>query len=330
MPPSVSVILPVFNCVDYVGEAIESILTQDYADFELIVIDDGSTDQTPQIVQRYRDPRLRFVAQENRGLSATLNRGIELAGGRYIARQDQDDVSMPRRLKRQALFLDANPRCALVGTWADVWVARTASGRSHRHPADNEALQFALLLDNPFVHSSVMLRRDALREVGGYSTDPERQPPEDYELWSRIARRHAVANIPEVLHIYREVPGSMSRMGKAPFLGRLVKISSENIAWAANVDRLNPHAMNIAALKHSAVERIIGEPDFEEMRRILVRAAEHVTGGPRNRFSTEAETLVAALRLRYWELRYGKGWRRHLFHAARRARRLVLGPWRRI
>ncbi|MGH8687214.1 MAG: glycosyltransferase family 2 protein [Burkholderiales bacterium] len=325
MQPSISVVLPVFNCVEYVGEAIDSILAQGYRDFELIVIDDGSTDSTPQIAQQYSDPRMRFYSQENRGLSATLNRGIELAKGKYIARQDQDDVSKPARLGRQAAFLDANPQCALVGTWADVWVDRTPSGRSHRHPTDNEALQYRLLLNNPFVHSSVMLRKDALRVVGGYSTDVERQPPEDFELWSRVARRYQLANIPEILHIYREVPGSMSRVGKAPFVSRLVKICAENIAWASGTDSSNPQIINIAALEHSAAERIGGKPDFGEMSAIFARAAERVTGDRGEFFAKEAAKHVAGLRTRYWELIYGHGWRRNLFRIVRRARRLMLG-----
>lgn len=325
MSPTVSVVMPLFNCVAYVGEAIESILGQECRDFELIVIDDGSTDETPRIAQCYDDPRLRFYTQENRGLAATLNRGIELAAGRYIARQDQDDVSRPARLGRQAEFLDAHPGCALVGTWAEVWIDRTPSGRSHRHPSDNETLQYLLLLNNPFVHSSVMLRKEALELVGGYSTDRNRQPPEDYELWSRIGRKFEVANIPEFLHVYREVSGSMSRAGDSPFLSHLVTISAENIAWAADMDASDPQVMNIAALVHSAPDRIVGKPDFRKMREIFVRAALRVTNGRNEELPSEAAALIAGLRARYWELVYGHGWRRHLFRIARGARRVMIG-----
>lgn len=324
MSPTVSVVLPLFNCVEYVGEAIESILRQDYGDFELIVIDDGSTDETADIARRYDDPRLRFYAQENRGLSATLNRGIELAAGRYVARQDQDDLSKPARLGRQAAFLDDHPSCALVGTWAEVWVDRTPTERSHRHPSDNESLQYFLLLNNPFVHSSVMLRKEALRDVGVYCTDRSRQPPEDYELWSRIARKHEVANIPEALQVYREVPGSMSRVGDSPFLNHLVTISAENIAWAAGLDASHPQVVNIAALVHSAPTRIVGRPEFTMMREIFLRATARVTGKRSEHFSKQAVALVSSLRARYWELLHGQSWRRHLFRIARGARRLVL------
>lgn len=324
MSPSVSVVLPVFNCVAYVGEAVESILKQEFRDLELIVIDDGSTDETPRIVQTYGDPRIRFFAQTNRGLAATLNRGIELARGKYIARQDQDDVSKPERLGRQAAFLDAHSQCGLVGAWADVWVDRAPSGRTHQHPSDNDALQYFLLLNNPFVHSSVMLRKEAVEKAGGYSTNRDRQPPEDYELWSRIARDYELANIPEILQVYREVPGSMSRVGKSPFLNHLVTISAENIAWAAGIGATNPQATNIAAIAHSAPDRIVGRPDFGEMQAIFVRAAERVTGERREHFAGEAAKFTSGLRARYWELVYGQGWGRHLFKIARTARRLVI------
>src|SRR5688572_15659262 len=234
--PAVSVVLPVYNCPRYVGDAIESVLSQTFSDLELIVIDDGSTDETPSVLGRFAGmARVTLLAHANRGLAGTLNRGIELARGRYIARQDQDDFCHPKRLERQVAYLDDQPHCALVGTWAEIWSENQPTGRQHRHPSDTASLKYQLLLNNPFVHSSVMIRKAALDRVGMYCTDRMRQPPEDFELWSRIARENEVANIPEVLQVYRELPGSMSRDGAAPFLKRLVTISAENIAWAAGV-----------------------------------------------------------------------------------------------
>jgi hypothetical protein len=271
--PTVSVVLPVYNCPEYVGVAIESVLAQTYESFELIVIDDGSTDDTPDVLRRYRDPRIRLFTQTNQGLARTLNRGISEARGKYVGRQDQDDLSRPARLAKQVAFLDGNPRCALIGTWAEIWVDNAPTERFHRHPSQNAVLKSELLFDNPFVHSSVMIRKSALAEVGHYSTDPGRQPPEDYELWSRLARRFDVANIPEVLHVYREVSGSMSRSGPSPFMDHLVTISSENIAWAAGLEPSNPQVINIAALVHRAYEHVRLDPDFSEMRSILRQAS---------------------------------------------------------
>jgi glycosyltransferase involved in cell wall biosynthesis len=276
--PLVSVVLPFYNCPNYVGAAIQSVLAQTYRDYELLIIDDGSTDETPSVLAGCKDPRVRLITQSNRGLAATLNRGIELARGRYIARQDQDDISYPDRFARQFAFLEAHPRCGLVGTWADIWRENSSTGRQHRHPSENALLQYELLLNNPFVHSSVMIRKDALDRVGPYSTDTRRQPPEDFELWSRIARVYEIANIPEVLHLYREVPGSMSRDGRSPFLEHLVTTCAENIACAAGVEFSDPHATNIAALAHGADHRVQADPDFDAMKRLFIRAALHASG----------------------------------------------------
>lgn len=300
MSPAVSVVLPVYNCPEFVGEAIESILHQSCTDFELIVIDDGSKDDTLSVVRRFDDARIGVFTQENQGLAATLNRGIRIARGRYVARQDQDDVSMPERLARQVAYLDAHPRCALLGTWAEIWAGTRKTERAHRHPADNASLKFELLLNNPFVHSSVMLRKAALDAVGGYSTDPQRQPPEDYELWSRIAREWEVANLPEVVHRYREIAGSMSRHGPSPFLNHLVSICAENVAWAAGESEKHPQVVNIAALAHGATHRLAARPDFAEMTRIFRRAAERVvTREARAHYSAKAAQRIAALRTQY-------------------------------
>ena len=323
MEPIVSVLLPAYNCPNYIREAVESILAQTFADFELIVLDDGSTDETPDIVRQYTDPRIRLLSHANMGLAGTLNRGIGLARGDYIARQDQDDRSFPERLSKQVAFLDAHPACALIGTWAEIWRETNKTERTHAHPAGDAELKFLLLLNNPFVHSSVMIRKAALDRVGGYSPDRTRQPPEDYELWSRIAREYDVANLPEVLNVYREIEGSMSRHGPSPFADHLVTISAENVAWAAGVEPSDPQVMNLAALEHDAHHRIQGEPDFAAMRSTFRRAAARVTGSDSQRFEREAERRVDVLQGRWWDVRYGGGWRRRLMRAAHRVDRLL-------
>ena len=323
MDPIVSVLLPVYNCPKYVGEAIQSILDQTLADFELLILDDGSDDETPDVVRSFKDPRIHFFTHANRGLPATLNRGIELAKGRLIARQDQDDVSFRQRLEKQVAFFDANPRCGLVGTWAQIWRENAKTERVHAHPSENAKLKFELLLNNPFVHSSVMIRKNAVDRVGGYSIDRNRQPPEDFELWSRIAREYEVANLPEVLHVYREVEGSMSRSGPSPFLDHLVKICAENIAWAANADPLDDQVTNIAALVHHADHHLKGRPDFSIMRDIFRRAAARVTNDERGNFAREADNRIESLRRSTLKLRHDRGWRRHMLRAARELARRV-------
>jgi len=280
--PLVSVILPVYNGADCVGEAIDSILRQTFGDLELIAINDGSTrDDTAGVLARLAaaagDDRLRVVNLEpNRGLAGALNHGISLARGRYIARQDQDDVSRPTRLAAQVRFLEQHPRCGLVGTRAEIWIGDAPSGRHHDHPTDNASLQFDLLTDNPFVHSSMMIRRSALDEVGTYATAAERQPPEDFELWSRIARQFTVANLAERLLIYREMPGSMSRDGANPFQDRLVLIAAENLAHAAAGAIPMSVCVDAAALCHGVYRKVSPQCDFAAVRRLVEVAARRI------------------------------------------------------
>lgn len=274
--PRITILLPVYNCPRYVGAAIESILAQTHADFEFLIIDDGSTDDTPSVLERYADPRIRHVRQANRGLAGTLNVGIEMARGELIARQDQDDLSHPERLARQLAYFQANPSCVLLGTAAEILEGETSSGRFHRHPTDSTQLRYELLFNNPFVHSSVMFPRAVVRAEGGYSTDPARQPPEDYELWSRLARRGPVANLPDPLLIYREIPGSMSRVGPSPFRERLVRICAENISLAAGARTNDPAALQIAALIHGAPELAGSKLDFVAMKKVLLAAVETI------------------------------------------------------
>jgi hypothetical protein len=263
--PVVSVILPVYNGAVDVPAAIDSILGQSFGDFELIAIDDGSPkDDSLAVMRRIAaergDPRLQVVAlQPNRGLAGALNHGISLARGRYIARQDQDDLSSPGRLAKQVAFLDANPAFGLVGTRAEIWRDGRPTDRFHDHPTDSGRLKLDLLANNPFVHSSVMLRREVLEAAGGYCVDRSRQPPEDYELWSRVARRHEIANLPERLLIYREVATSMSRDGANPFLEKVLMIASENIAWWAGIGEPDAPCRLAAALLNAAYDHI--EPD---------------------------------------------------------------------
>ena len=275
--PLVSILLPVYNGAEYLAAAIESILSQTYRNFELIIIDDGSSDDSAKIIREFKDPRIRVYHQENQGLAATLNRAIKLAKGEYLARQDQDDFSLPQRLEKQIMFLEAHRHHGMVGGWAEIWVGNTRSERIHRHPSENHHLQFDLLFDNPFVHSSMMLRRSVFETVGLYSTDKARQPPEDYELWSRVARHFAVANIPEVLLVYREVFGSMSRAGATPFLDRVINISVENLLWVTGKPSPDSHVTDVAALNHAAYHRVSPRPRIGKMSQVIYDAADRLS-----------------------------------------------------
>ncbi len=270
--PLVSVILPVYNGGIYLHAAISCILDQAYQKIEIIIIDDGSSDDSEYTIRSFNDPRIKFIKQANQGLAATLNRGIALARGKYIARQDQDDLSNPDRISLQVAYMEDHPDCVLLGSWAQIMEVDRLVERFHRHPVDEFMLRYQLLFNNPFVHSSVLLRRSALLEVGGYTTDPERQPPEDYELWSRLSRIGSVANIGEVLQTYREIPGSMSRVGPSPFKRRLIMICAENIAAATGLPSDDYSIRAIAALTHGEASELQQRPDFAHMKDILLKA----------------------------------------------------------
>ncbi|WEK03789.1 MAG: glycosyltransferase [Candidatus Devosia phytovorans] len=226
---TVSVIVPVYNGAATLAACIGSLLDQDQTDVEIIVIDDGSTDCSSEIVSGFSDPRLRLFYQPNAGLAATLSRGIDLACGRYVARLDADDIALPGRLRKQVSFLDAHPEITLLGTWAQIYEGDRPSQRFHRHAPSSDALRLELLLDNPFVHSSVMLRADVLRQSGGYRTGRGKGFPEDFELWSRLAEHHGVANLPEVLTLYRELPGSITRAVGSALADQVVAQSGDNL-----------------------------------------------------------------------------------------------------
>jgi glycosyltransferase involved in cell wall biosynthesis len=298
--PTVSVLLPVYNGVCYIREAIDSILNQTYGDFELIIINDGSTDETGAIIQNFKDERIRVYGQPNKHLPATLNRAIGLSRGKYLARHDHDDIAMPRRLEKQVAFLNAHPNCGMVGTWASIWDEAGVTERVHNHPAGNLALKYELLFRNPVVHSSVMMRRAVLQQVGAYSTDARRQPPEDYELWSRISRVSDVANIAEVLQIYREVGGSMSRSADSSLLDRIVDISAENLAWYAGKREPDPNFINLSALVNRAFHRLCPTVSLQAtISTLLVAAwglAQHRLDGIRTLQFRIAKTLVYILK----------------------------------
>ena len=277
--PAVSVVLSVKNGGSDLPQALDTILKQTFADFELIAINNGSIDGTAAYLDGIADPRVRVFHQADAGLAAALNRGISLARGRYIARQDHDDLANLSRLEKQVTFLDAHPAHALVGTRAEIWVGNKRTNRFHDHPTEDEELRFGLLFNNPFVHSSVMIRKAALDEVGSYTIDRSRQPPEDYELWSRIARRYRVANLPERLTVYREVPNSMSREGNDPFKEKLALISAENLA-AASSGEVEPQRVHfdIAYLVHGMPEKLSKKADIDEMCGVIIEAGCRIFG----------------------------------------------------
>ena len=201
LPPAVSVLMSVHDGAPWVAAAVASVLAQTDGDLELIVVDDGSTDATPELLAAVGDPRLRVHPQARTGLTRALNRALGLARGALVARLDADDVALPERLGRQRAFLAAHPEVGLLGTAAREIGPDGAPVRVVQPPADDAPIRRALIRANPFVHSSVMLRRELLTRAGGY--DETLAVAQDYELWMRLAGLTRLANLTEVLVVRR-------------------------------------------------------------------------------------------------------------------------------
>jgi glycosyltransferase involved in cell wall biosynthesis len=196
----ITVLMPVHNGERYLGRSIESVLSQSCTDFEFLIIDDGSIDSSADIIRSYKDKRIRFLMNgTNQGLVATLNKGLELARGNYIARMDCDDVSVPARLERQFDFMEKNPEVGVCGTWV-----RTIGekGEIWDYPSGSDEIKCSLLFESVLAHPSVMLRGRHFGK-GGFRYDGGFPHAEDYALWVRCADAMEFANIPEVLVEYR-------------------------------------------------------------------------------------------------------------------------------
>lgn len=198
--PRVTVLMPVYNGEKYLREAIESILRQTFTDFEFLIINDGSTDKSVEIIESYKDTRIRLVNNEkNIKLIATLNKGIELARGEYIARMDCDDISLPNRLEKQVVFMDSHPDVGVCGTWAKV-IDENGHIKRAIKTLTGKSIKKLCWRPSPFIHSTVMIRTALLRK-NRYCEDFRHA--EDYELWLRLFDKTTFFNIKDYLLYYR-------------------------------------------------------------------------------------------------------------------------------
>jgi glycosyltransferase involved in cell wall biosynthesis len=210
--PLVSVLMPVLDAEPFLEEAVESILGQSFEDFELLALDDGSTDASPRILDALaaRDARVRVFHREHAGLARRLNEGLERARGELVARMDADDVAYPERLARQVEYLRAHPDCVAVGTDtlevdSERWPIRTLGVMAAHEDIEARLLQGD---GGALVHASAMYRCEALRALGGYRVGLE--AGEDVDLHLRLAERGRLANLTEVLFEYRKNPAGVT------------------------------------------------------------------------------------------------------------------------
>lgn len=200
--PKISVVMPLYKGDDYLSEAIDSILNQTFSDFEFLIICDDPTDKTRDILDKYRhnDSRMEIYYQERQGLVNSLNKGIYLAKGEYIARMDADDISLPNRFEKQVEFMDKNPEIGISGTWAKPFSKKFL--RTWKRPCTHENIKAKLLFESAMVHPTVIIRKNIFSENNlCYRLDETYA--EDYGLWVRAIKVLRFGNIPEVLLHYR-------------------------------------------------------------------------------------------------------------------------------
>lgn len=202
MKPLVSVLMPVYNSETYLDQAIRSILEQTFHDFELLIINDASTDRTATISVSYQDPRIRVIRNAiNLGLTKSLNIGLQEAQGEYIARLDADDISLPQRLEKQIHFLEQHPEIVLVGSLSKLINSAGETFDYRKSPIDPEVIKFSLLFGNSITHSSILFRKKPILEMGGYNESF--RYAQDFELYSRLVTKYQLAVLPEILVKYR-------------------------------------------------------------------------------------------------------------------------------
>lgn len=249
--PAVSVVMAVRNGEEYLREAIDSILGQTMTDFEFIVVDDGSTDRTAEILESYDDSRLRVLTQIGRGLAPSLNAGIRQARAPLIARMDADDISEPSRLERQSSFLLAHDDYVLIGS--DALVISEDGEKLYRAQMVTGNTEIENSLDklvSPFYHGAVMLRRDAVINCGLYD-ERITQYIEDILLWLRLRRFGLMANLPEPLYRYRIRANSISRLPR-----EAVRTETRVLQKYASTLTLTPDDVReIANLQNKTTER---------------------------------------------------------------------------
>lgn len=215
----ISVLLPVFNSEKYLKEAIQSILNQTFENFELIIINDRSTDNSLRIIKSYLDPRIKLISnRKNMGVAKSLNRGLNMAKGKYIIRMDADDVCLKGRFKKQVKFLENNPKIGICGTWVHVFGTTNYLWQS---PVDHKMIRARMLFESSIAHPSVIMRRSFLQK-NKIVYEEKYVHAQDFALWVRAGEKIQLHNYPEPLLRYR------THQGQTPVRHRL---SQQRSSW---------------------------------------------------------------------------------------------------
>lgn len=239
--PDISIVMPAYNAGRFIREAIDSILLQTYRNFEFIIINDGSIDDTSEIVRSYDDPRIRFIDNVNNlGLIAVRNLGMSLASGKYVALLDADDISYPSRLEKQFTFLEHNPEFSMIGSNMEMIDERGHLIKKIRYTIPPDKIPSQLFFGNYFAQSAVMIRRESLpSEI--YRNFPG---VEDYDLWIRMSKSKKVWNLQETLLKYRVHEAGISFRKEAEiesYLRTIIRQNIETLRCCPTAEELDIH-----------------------------------------------------------------------------------------
>ncbi len=227
--PTISVLMPAYNAEKYLATAVESILNQTYSDFEFIIIDDGSTDASGQIIQNYakKDPRIVAVQnKQNRGICQALNKGLEIASGQYIARMDTDDWSYSHRLEQQLNFIESHPEVVICGASIEICDESLNTLNKRKYPLTDEETRKKIFRINPFAHPATFYKTELAKKVGGYN--PQLRDVEDYDFYFRLGQLGQFANLPQTVLKLRTHPNSISnkKISRQAWLNLYVRLKA--------------------------------------------------------------------------------------------------------
>ena len=220
--PKISVLMGVYNGSKHVQSAMLSILAQDYQEFEFIIINDGSTDDSLRKIKAINDPRIVIIDQKNQGLTKSLNHALSIAKGEYIARQDADDISLSSRFTKQIREFEKTPELGMLGSSMYISNSKGTFNEIFHYPCQHHELKKAVFSFNPFIHGAMMIKKDILLQAGGYNEDYTYV--QDYELWSRLIFTTTSANLPEPLYArLREDDCSETSVDKSSYVNAIQK-----------------------------------------------------------------------------------------------------------
>ena len=316
--PETSVLMSVYNDEQYLKESVDSVLNQSFDDFEFIIIDDCSTDGSLEILESYKDARIRLIRnRENLGLTKSLNIAISEARGNYLARQDADDISLPDRFKAQFDYLESFPEVALVGGQP---LVINEQGQALKgtvlttRPTDPWAIRWFCQYENPFVHSSVMMRKEIIvEEFKGYNE--QFRTNQDYELWSRLAFRYPCVNLKIPVVKLRKHTASISANYSSKGLSNKLEVS-RNVQMTACQQEQDKEWFEWLFLAHSSNRKEVSRRSPEVIDQMYRAFLEHNRLDEKSRKAVKKERDKLAAHIAY-------------FLATRKKRtsfRLVLGP----